>query len=132
MRLAGNRSASPDNEMASVPAMNPPCTAFVNHPIPASVSPQAVINSGPAPLALNHSEVQSNSETATPAMAMRGGILVRVRQSASTRESTEQVFADVLVLQFAFVVALRARIVGHDSAAFVHHVAVAVGGIQHG
>ena len=70
MRLAGNRSASPESEIASVPAMKPSCTALVSAPTSATPIPQSRASWSATPLALNQSTVPSSSAMTIQAMAV--------------------------------------------------------------
>src|SRR3984885_3138176 len=74
IRLAGNRSASPESAKTSVPRMKPNCTALVRVPMSATLTLHAFLKSSAALFALNQSDVPSNWAIAIVATALKRGL----------------------------------------------------------
>src|SRR5271169_4315499 len=70
MLLAGKRSANPLRAKTDVPRIKPSCTALVRSPIPDTPIFHALIRSGAAPLALNHSDVPNSCAIAIVATGL--------------------------------------------------------------
>ena len=71
IRLAENRSASPDVAKINVPTMNPNCTALVSCPSCALVSDHARTRSSAALFGLNQSDVPNSCAMTMSATARR-------------------------------------------------------------